>query len=118
MDAGALDKLVRIDRPTTTQDSDYGTKSSGWTAVDTVWANVQDVMPSKHGEAQVDGIRIARRPARIRIRYRTDIDSSMRVVLLSRGNRELRIDTQPAEIFEGEYLEFMASDFSTQGNAA
>lgn len=115
--AGSYDRRLRIERPTTSKDATYGSAVLTWTTVATVWANVQEMLPSR-GERLAEGINIAERPARVRIRYRSDITSDMRVVDLDRGDRLMRIQTQPVEVGgRRRELEFMAADFSAQGSA-
>jgi head-tail adaptor len=115
---GPLDRRIRIESPPTAQDANYGTPSGDWTTVHaSLCASVQEVLPSK-GEGAADGIRLAERPARIRMRYVTGITSAMRVVYLDRGNRAMKILTPPVELGRKDGLEFMVADFSTSGNAA
>lgn len=116
MRIGSLNRQLRIEQRSSTRDPDDGSPVDTWTTVCTIWANVQDVLPSR-GERQGQGFDIATRPARVRCRYRSDITSAMRAVDLSRGNRFLKIVSQPAEIGRREGLEFMVSDFTTSGNA-
>lgn len=116
MDIGRLDQRIRIDYAVTTQDADYGTPVITWTTFATVWANVQDVLPSK-AERLTDDIVLANRPSRIRIRYLDGVTSAMRVVLLERGNRELKIVSGPAELGRKQGLEMMAENYSTSGQA-
>lgn len=111
---GKLNQQVRFERLTTTDDPVYGPQPSTWTTVCTVWANVQDVLPSR-AETAASGIRIESRPARIRCRYRTDITSAMRVVLVA-GGRVLKIVAGPAEIGFRRGIEIMAEEFTTAGD--
>lgn len=117
MEIGRLDQRIRIEQRSTTQESTYGTLADTWTTFSTVWANVQEVLPSK-GESQADGVRIAERPARVRIRYLDGLSSDMRIVLLDRGNRVMKIATPPVELGRKNGMEFMAADFSTSGAAS
>jgi len=114
MQIGTLNQRVRFEAPSTTEDAKYGPQPGPWTTVATVWANVQEVLPSRAEKAQ--GIRIEARPARIRIRYRTDITSAMRVVLVDRGSRVLKIVSGPAELGRKEGLEIMGEAYSTTGD--
>lgn len=117
MGAGHYDRRIRIERPPAALDPDYGTPSGAWSVVATVSAQVRDVLPSK-GEDAGQSIRIAEGPVRIRMRYLSGITADMRVVDIQRGNRVLKILTPPAELGRKRELEFMASEFSTAGNAA
>lgn len=111
--AGALDRRVRIERPVADESLD-GAGSGDWELVATVWAQVQDALPSR-GERLADGINVASRPARVRMRYRGDITADMRFVT---GTRVLQIVAGPAELGRREGLEFMAEDYQPAGNAA
>lgn len=115
MDIGKLDRRIRIEQRATV-DGDYGPQPGDWTTFATVWANIQETLPSR-GETQAQGIRIAERPARVRIRYLDGVNSAMRVVWLDRGNRLLKILTPAAELGRRDGMEFMVADFSTQGEA-
>jgi head-tail adaptor len=116
-DIGPLDRRLRIEQRSGTRDTDYGTPlASSWQTVRTVWASVQDVLPSR-GESLAQGLNIAERPARVRMPYMTGITSEMRAVDLTRSNRVLKILTQPVEIGEKDGIEFMVADFTTSGNA-
>lgn len=116
MEPGKNRHRLRIEQRSTTRDSDYGTPVATWTTFATVWAEVQDVMPSR-GESQPQELRLAERPARVRMRYLSGVTSAMRIVNLSRGNRVMKILTQPAELGVKQGLEFMAADYTTEGNA-
>lgn len=114
MNIGQMDRRIRIEQRSTTQEADYGTRADTWTTVATVAAQIQEVLPSK-GETQSD-MRLAERPARVRIRYLAGLSSDMRIVDLSRSNRVMKIATPPIEIGgRRRWLEFMAADFSTSG---
>ena len=117
MRGGKFDQRIRIDHMAAVIDPDYGPQPGAWAPFKTLWAEVQDVLPSR-AEAQGQGIRIANRPARIRTRYAEGITSAMKVILLDRGGRELKIVSGPVEMGRREGLEFMAEEFTTTGEAA
>ncbi|KHA64272.1 head-tail adaptor protein [Sphingomonas sp. Ant20] len=108
-----LDRLITIEAPIA-DDSLDGAGSGTWKPVTKVWANLQDMLPSR-GERLAGGINVASRPARVRMRYRTDIDSSMRFVL---GTRIMQITAGPAELGRRYRMEFMVEDYTSAGNAA
>lgn len=127
LDPGELDRRIRIERPVA-DDSLDGAGSGGWALVCEIAAGVRDMLPSR-GERLADGINVAARPARIRIRYRDDVASNMRVLIGRRlrgsdGNaawhtdREAQIVTVPAEFGRREALEFMIEDYTSAGNGA
>jgi len=99
--------LTRVDA----QESVYGTDTVTWTALATVWADVQDVLPSR-AERLADSIIIANRPCRVRMRWRSDIASTMRLQV---GARTLQIIAGPAELGRREGLELVAEDLTTEG---
>jgi head-tail adaptor len=111
--ASKRNKLVTIERPTSDEAFD-GAGSGSWATVGEEWMEVQDVLPSR-GERQGEGITTATRPARVRMRYRTDIDASMRFVL---GTRIMQVISGPAEIGNREGCEFMVEEYSPAGGGA
>lgn len=126
MRTGDLDTRIRIERRVAASDQDVlSAGSETWEAVATIWAQVQDVLPSR-GERLADGLNIASRPARIRMRYRRDIDPGMRIVIGSLdqpddpppvGRRILQIVAGPAMLGRRDGTEIMAEEMSTKGNA-
>ena len=111
--ASRFDRVVVIERPVPGE----GLTSAGkgtWQRVAEVSAEVVDMLPSR-GERLADGINVAARPARVRVRYRDDITSDMRFVL---GARVMQITSGPAEVGRREALEFMTEEYSSAGNAA
>jgi len=111
--AGSLDRRIRIERPVADTALD-GAGSGEWALVAEVWASVQDALPSR-GERLAEGINVASRPARVRMRFRTDVTAAMRFVM---GGRVMVIIAGPAEIGWKDGLEFMVEDYSSAGNAA
>ncbi|NVD43482.1 head-tail adaptor protein [Qipengyuania atrilutea] len=109
---GSLNRLVRIEN-NTADESFTGAGKANWTLIAEVWADVQDMLPSR-GEKLADGLNIATRPARIRILYRTDVTAAMRIVM---GERVMQIVSPPAELGNREGLELMAEDYSTAGGS-
>src|SRR5688572_6642230 len=112
MKAGQRNRKVIIQQRTEVLDPVYGTPSYTWSAVATVWAEVQDMLPSR-GERIAEGVSIARRPCRVRMLYRDDIDSTMRILY---GDRTLRIVSQPAEIGFREGLELVCEEYTSFGD--
>ena len=104
--AGRLNRRVRIERPVP-DDSLDGAGSGSWAPVAETWAEVQDVLPSR-GEASVALGTTMTRPARVRMRYRTDITGDMRIVS---GEREMHIISGPVEMRFREGLEMMVAEY-------
>jgi SPP1 family predicted phage head-tail adaptor len=113
MKARDLDRRITFQREVPSTDFD-GAGSSSWETVATVSANVQDVLPSR-GERMAEVVNIASRPARVRIRYRSDITADMRILY---DARVMQIVSGPAELGRREGIELLATDYSTSGNAA
>lgn len=104
-----LDKRITIEQKVVTQDSTYGTDIITWSVLATVWAEVQDVLPSR-SESVKQGLAQARNQVRIRYRYRQDVDSSMRVRV---GTRTLQIVGGPAELGQHSYSEIVCESYSS-----
>jgi len=111
--ASRLDTRIRIERKVVTPDALYGTETVTWEEFATVWAEVQDVLPSR-AERLADSIVIANRPARIRMRYLAGITADMRVTI---GDRILHIVSGPAEIGRRKAIELIAEQHSSEGAA-
>ena len=110
-----LDRRITFQTPTADTAPDSA-GSEGWGDFATVWAQVQDVLPSRGGKQVEGGLSLTKRPARIRIRWRDDITSAMRVIF---GSRTMQIIAGPAEIGgRRRWLEMMAEDFTSPGNPA
>lgn len=110
-----MDSFIRLERPVP-DDSLDGAGAGRWELVDEIWAEIMDLLPSRSGgENVVNGIDFAERPARVRIRYRTGITNTMRLV---DGDRIMQIVSMPAELGRREGLELMVKDYSAAGNAA
>lgn len=110
--AAELKDRVTILQRINVRDQKFGTDKATWVPLATVWAGVQDVLPGRADRIANDVIDIAKRPCRVRIRYRTDITGAMR--LLIRG-REYRIVSGPAELGRRIGLEMLAEELSTEG---
>ena len=111
--AGEIPDLIRIERPVA-DDSFDGAGSGSWELVDEVWAGVVDMLPSR-GEKLAEGINVATRPARVRMRIRDDITGNMRFVM---GNRIMQIIAGPAVIRQRSGVEFMVEEYSSAGSGA
>ena len=111
IDARTLDRRIAIERPVS-DDSLDGAGSGGWEPLAMVWASVQDARPSR-AERLAGGINVAARPARVRMRYRSDVTAAMRFVM---GDRVMQIVAGPAELGRREGLEFMVEDYTSAGN--
>jgi head-tail adaptor len=119
MKAGTLDSLLRIEQPQA-DDALDGAGSGEWvTLVAMVWAQVQDMLPSR-SERIDNGFNVSARPSRVRMHYRADVTSDMRFVDITNGDdgRIMQIVSGPAIIGRRDGLEFMVEDYSPAGNTA
>ena len=119
-----LDREITVEKKSVTKDADYGTEIIAWIPLvaevgcplvaQRFDANVQDVLPGR-AESVLNGtLSIARNLTRIRLRYRTDIDSSMRVTVHGDRDRVMQIVGGPAEIGgRQQYLELLCEAISS-----
>src|SRR5688500_11508284 len=75
-----LNRRCRIEYPVKTKDPVHGSVVTTWALNGVVWCNIQDVLPSR-SEAIKNGLAVGAKQARLRIRYRTDLNSGMRVII-------------------------------------
>ena len=81
MNIGELDSRITIQKKAVTLDAEYGTEVIAWATLATLWANVQDALPSRSESILGGSIEVSNLPTRIRIRWRSDVDSSMRIIV-------------------------------------
>lgn len=111
MNIGQLDREITIEYKQVTQDPNAGTELVAWATLATVWANVQDGLPSR-SEAVQQGLNVARNQTRVRYRYRSDVTSAMRITVLD-TSRVLQIVGGPAELGRREFSEVMCESVSS-----
>lgn len=117
LNIGALNRRITIQKKSVTYDSDYGTEVITWITHATVWANIQDALPSKD-ESSANDIKINTGRTRIRIRYLSTVTSDMRIKLTDRSDKILQIVGGPAELGRRDGMEMMAEYYTTAGDAA
>jgi SPP1 family predicted phage head-tail adaptor len=106
-----MDTRVRIEQKSVTQDQTYGTEVITWVHLATVWAEVMDVLPSRQQAEQTrQQLQVATQRSRVRMRYRTDVDSTMRCVI---GGLMHHIVSGPAEIGRHELSEVVVERYSS-----
>jgi SPP1 family predicted phage head-tail adaptor len=111
MNIGKLDRYIRIESKTVTNDPEFGGEVITWTTHKECWASVQDIL-SNNQEATKTDLRLSTRPCKVQMHYDASINATMRVVMLDRDNRLLQIVSVPAEIGRRQGLEFIAEEFS------
>lgn len=109
MRIGKLDRYVRIEQKSVTQDPDYGSEVVTWVTYKNAWASILDVT-TKMQESTNSDLRQLKQPTRVQMRYDASIDVTMRLVVVDTG-RILNIVSQPAEIGRREAIEFMAENY-------
>ena len=121
--ASRYDRVIRIEQKVADDAADSAGAET-WTKVAQVSVEIIDALPSR-GERLTDGINVAARPARVRIRFRLGITPAMRFVLIRwdagetawvDADRVMQIVSGPAEVGRREALEFMVEDYSSAGN--
>jgi head-tail adaptor len=105
--AGTLTRLITVERQQVVQDANYGSQVVTWVPLavlpgsppvaERFWAEVQDALPSR-SESVMQGLAVARNQTRVRIRWRNDIDSSMRITVHGDTDVVYQIVGGPAEI--------------------
>ena len=124
MRAGDFDCQVTIEKRSTTQDAKYGTQVVTWVPLVTsngaavrFWAQVEDEIPSR-SESVRQGVAMSANRAVVRIRYRNDIDSSMRVTVHRDTAVLYQIVGGPAQVGGRKLmLEMVCERYSTSGTA-
>lgn len=118
-----LNRQITIEDRSTSVNSSTGDETVTWTPIAYVpgspavaakfWAEVQDVPPSR-GEFLAQGVPVGRILTRIRMRWRDDVTSDMRVVVHGDSDVTYQIVGGPAE-WGGrkQYVEFTAERYST-----
>jgi len=108
MRSGRLNEICEIQQKSVEVDADYGVQQETWSYKARVWCEKLDVLPSK-SEAVTNQLNINTNQSRIRMKYRTDIDSTMRFLI---GTRIYQIVSGPAEIGHRDLMEFVAERYS------
>ena len=109
---GDLTKRCMIERKSVTQDATYGTEIITWVVVGVAWCNVQDAVPSRD-ERIMQGLSVASVRTRVRLRYRSDIDTTMRIIMLRPTEKIYQIIGGPAEIGARDGIEIMCEEVTS-----
>jgi hypothetical protein len=112
-----LDEQVTIEQRVATGDADFGGPvdgDAGWEVVATdLWANAQDILPSRGGETGSNGLLATITRTRLRLRINDQIATGMRVTLHGRGDRLMLVIAGPALLDDRRHAEFMLEAFSS-----
>ena len=113
MEIGTLNRRALIERKRITQDATYGTEVVTWTTVATVWCEVQDVLPARAFEYNKAGMGVSVNLSRVRMRYRTDVDSAMRLTIGRPTATVCQIVSGPAELGNRDGIELIVERYSS-----
>jgi SPP1 family predicted phage head-tail adaptor len=111
---GKLDRFIRIEQKSVTNNADYGSEVITWTLYKECWAHITDIT-TRMQESTNSDLRLLKRPCKVVVRYDDGIDATMRIVLLDRNDRVLQIVSKPAELGRKEAMEFTAEDYEVYG---
>lgn len=110
-----LDTPIAIEKPSTVEDATYGGPSGAFVPwVPRLFVEWQDALPGR-SESLRQGLETARNTARVRLRYLSGLDSSMRVI---RDGVAYNIVGGPSEIGRREWHEMVVERYATTGGAA
>jgi SPP1 family predicted phage head-tail adaptor len=112
MKIGTLDRRVTIEQKSVARDGNFGSEVVSWVTLASVWAGMTEPLDVKLGGAEkvADHERVLVRQVRVRIRYRSDVTSAMRVNDTYRS-RILQIVSM-AEVGRREALDLMCEAYS------
>ena len=113
-----MDRRITILAPTVIDDLEYGPQPGEFAPIfrgERIPAQRQDELPS-NSESVTNGLRMSYKPARLRIRYRPDITSDMRIVMHDENDKLYEISGGPAEIGRREWTELTIREYSSNGN--
>lgn len=114
MQIGKLDRFIRIEQKSVTNNADYGSEIITWTLYKECWAQITDIT-TRMQESTNSDLRLLKRPCKVVVRYDDGIDATMRIVLLDRNDRVLQIVSKPAELGRKDAMEFTAEDYEVYG---
>lgn len=113
MKGGTFDRRITIQQPVPVDDPVYGPQEGGWADFAVrIPAQVLQTLPSQSESVQ-NGLKMADRPARVRIRYMRGLTSSMRVIVHNETDEIYEISGGPAEIGRREGIEMTIKEYSS-----
>ena len=113
MNPGQLNERCLIEYPVETENESTGETITEWETLATRWCEVQDVLPSR-AEKQQNNLVVSQNSTRLRMRFCTDIDSTMRGTVTRGMPGTYQIIAGPAILGNKEFVEFMIERISTQ----
>jgi head-tail adaptor len=110
MDAGKLDRLITVESFTVARDSGTGAEVRTWATLGAAfWAEVLESATATDEGLTAAGVATYARPTRVRCRYRSDIDATMRLNL---GSNQLLQIIGVAMIGRREGLELACKEWA------
>jgi len=109
---GTFDTYATIQRATVTQDPVFGHETVVWTTFAQVWVEVRDFLPSR-SEAVQQNLETARNQVRIRMHYRNDITTDMRILVHRDPDTLYNIVGGPATLGRKEAIEIVGEKFTS-----
>ncbi|HJW51467.1 MAG TPA: head-tail adaptor protein [Burkholderiaceae bacterium] len=115
-----LNRQITIEAKTVAIDGDTGVETVTWAPIEyedsstpaRLWAEVQDIPPSR-GEFLAGGLPVGRVLTRIRMRWRSDLSSAMRVVVHGDDDQIFSIVGGPSEVGgRKRFIEITAERYS------
>ena len=106
MASGELRHKARLEDADDSQDV-QGTTKLAWSPRSTVWVSVTPISGKERLAAAAVASELTHR---VRMRYRSDVTSRMRLVLVNRGNRVLKIVSVVNEGERDRYLELLCRE--------
>lgn len=116
MNAGKLDRLIRIEQRSVAKDTATGAELVTWVTLADVWASREDATNPGATEEYMrpGGLEVAGGISTIKIRWRADVDTSMRLNLNPGGAAQLRQIIGMAEIGRREGLKLSCREWSSE----
>ena len=114
MNASPLKWLCSIEYKTTTHDPVYGSEVITWNVLATVRCAVVDALPNV-SESAKEGLVQNINTVQVTMRWRSDVDSSMRLVINRPKPVIYQITAGPAEVGFRQGLTMTAQTFSSAG---
>ena len=112
MRSGDLLHRCLIERKSTTPDTQYGTAVVTWVSVGTAWCSAEDIAPSR-SEAVKNGLSLGVNQTVVRMRWRTDVDSSMCLTINRPAATVYQIVGGPAELGNRQGVEFVVERYTS-----
>lgn len=112
LNLGALRHKCLIERKSVTQDSQFGTEIVTWVTVAETRCSIEDVPPSR-AETVANNLAASSQRSIVQMRFRTDVDSSMRFTVNRPASVTYQIIAGPAEIGIREGVEFSVERYTS-----